>query len=138
MKRESRDQGSWRAITAVSDHRCALCGIRMLTPEGHTAVDAAHIIPWRISHNDDPRNGLALCRLCHWTFDEGMLAVSTDYLVNASPRLRADTNLPAHLAALNGQGDDAPRRRRLLASGRISRLAHQQYFSPSITSYHNH
>ncbi|UCC54968.1 MAG: HNH endonuclease [Anaerolineaceae bacterium] len=59
-------------------------------PEGQPVVEAAHIIPWRISHNDDPRNGLALCRLCHWTFDEGMLAVSSDYLVNASPRLRAE------------------------------------------------
>jgi putative restriction endonuclease len=76
----------------------------MLTPEGHTVVEAAHIIPWRISHNDDPRDGLALCRLCHWTFDEGMLAVSSDYLVNASPRLRADPNLPAHLSALDGRG----------------------------------
>ncbi|MCB8986015.1 MAG: HNH endonuclease [Ardenticatenaceae bacterium] len=26
---------------------------------------AAHIIPWSESHNDDPRNGLALCHLCH-------------------------------------------------------------------------
>ena len=37
-------------------------------------------------------------------FAEGMLAVSTDYMVNASPRLRADANLPAHLAALDGRG----------------------------------
>jgi hypothetical protein len=33
-----------------------------------------------------------------------MLAVSSDYLVNASPRLRADPNLPAHLSALDGRG----------------------------------
>ena len=46
----------------------------MRTIDGHTAVDAAHIIPWSISHNDDPRNGLALCKLCHWSFDEGLLA----------------------------------------------------------------
>ena len=37
-------------------------------------------------------------------FAEGMLTVSTDYLVNASPRLRADQNVPAHLAALDGRG----------------------------------
>ena len=37
-------------------------------------------------------------------FAEGMLAVSVDYLVNASPRLRANINLPAHLAALDGRG----------------------------------
>ena len=71
---------------------------------GDSAVAAAHIVPWSISHNDDPRNGMALCRLCHWTFDEGLLAVSFQYTVQASPRLRAEHNLPAHLAALDGRG----------------------------------
>ncbi len=40
-----RDQGFRRAIVNLYDHRCALCGIRMLTPEGHTVVEAAHIVP---------------------------------------------------------------------------------------------
>ncbi|HSM57087.1 MAG TPA: HNH endonuclease, partial [Candidatus Sulfomarinibacteraceae bacterium] len=65
-----RDQGFRRAITRAYDHRCALCGVRILTADGHTAIDAAHIVPWSESQNDDPRNGLALCRLCHWTFDQ--------------------------------------------------------------------
>lgn len=52
-----RDQGFRRAVVTAYDHRCALCGIRMLTADGHTAVDAAHVKPWSISHNDDPRNG---------------------------------------------------------------------------------
>jgi putative restriction endonuclease len=60
-------------VTLAYDHRCALFDIRILTPEGHTAADAAHIVPWSASQNDDPGNGMALCRLCHWTFDEGLL-----------------------------------------------------------------
>lgn len=104
----ARDQGFRRTVTRLYEHRCALCGIRMRTPEGHTAVDAAHIIPWSVSHNDDPRNGLALCRLCHWTFDEGLLGVNTEYMVKESPRLRAERNLPAHLATLDGRGMLAP------------------------------
>jgi putative restriction endonuclease len=95
-----RDQGFRRAVTSAYDHRCALCGIRMLTPEGHTAVDAAHIVPWSISRNDDPRNGMALCRLCHWTFDEGLLGVSTNYLVITSPQLATNDNVPGHLLTL--------------------------------------
>lgn len=43
-----RDQGFRRAIVTAYDHHCALCGIRILTLEGHTAVAAAHIIPWSI------------------------------------------------------------------------------------------
>ncbi len=48
-----RDQGFRRVIVSAYDHRCAFCGIRMLTVGGHTAVDAAHIVPWSVSHNDD-------------------------------------------------------------------------------------
>ena len=44
-----RDQGFRKAIVTLYDHRCALCGIRMITPEDHTVVEAAHIKPWRES-----------------------------------------------------------------------------------------
>jgi len=81
-------------------HRCAFCGVRMLTSDGHTAVDAAHIIPWNISHDDDPHNGMALCGLCHWTFDQGLLGVSARYLVLLSGELRITQNVPGHLLTL--------------------------------------
>ena len=96
-----RDQGFKRTIRRIYDHRCALCGIRVKTSDGHTAVVGAHIIPWSVSHNDDPRNGLSLCRLCHWTFDEGLITVNTDYIVRTSPQLNSLGNMSAHLAPLN-------------------------------------
>ena len=99
-----RDQGFRRAVITAYNHRCALCGIRMLTPGGHTAVAAAHIVPWSISHNDNPRNGMALCYLCHWTFDAGLVGVSPDYVVMTSPQLTTNRNVPGHLATLNGRG----------------------------------
>ena len=88
----------------IYDHRCALCGIRVKTSDGHTAVVGAHIIPWSVSHNDDPRNGLSLCRLCHWTFDEGLITVNTDYIVRTSPQLNGLGNMSAHLSPLNQRG----------------------------------
>jgi len=57
----------------------------MLTPEGHTVVKAAHIKPWHKSHDE---LGLALCRLCHWSFDEGLMGVGNDYEVLVSKRVR--------------------------------------------------
>lgn len=66
-----RDQGFRKAIMDLYSHRCALCGIRMITPEGHTIVKAAHIRPWSETRDDRPANGLALCKLCHWSFDRG-------------------------------------------------------------------
>ncbi len=98
-----RDQGFRRAVVTAYEHRCGFCGIRMVTPDGHTAVEAAHIVPWSVSHNDSPRNGIGLCRLCHWTFDEGLLTLSGDYAIHTSPQLSQEPNLPAHLASLAGR-----------------------------------
>jgi putative restriction endonuclease len=99
----ARNQGFRRAVVIAYEHRCAFCGIRMMSSDGHTVVDAAHIIPWSVSHNDNPRNGMALCKLCHWTFDEGMIGVSQKYLVITSPQLVSNRNIPAHLSTLNGR-----------------------------------
>lgn len=96
-----RDQGFRRAIVTAYEHRCAFCGIRMLTADGHTAVAAAHIIPWHVSHDDDVHNGLALCHLCHWTFDEGLMAVNQHYQLQTSPHLSQQFNLPGHLSTLD-------------------------------------
>lgn len=98
-----RDQAFRRAIVKAYDHRCAICGVRILTADGHTAVAAAHIIPWSLSRNDDPRNGLALCHLCHWTFDEGLVAFSDRYQVKTSPQLATTPNLPGHLLTFAGR-----------------------------------
>ena len=98
-----RDQGFRRAIVRAYDHRCAICGVRILTADGHTAVAAAHIIPWSISHDDDPRNGLALCHLCHWTFDEGLVTFTDAYQVKTSPQLATTPNLPGHLLTFTGR-----------------------------------
>lgn len=96
-----RDQGFRRAVVSAYEHRCAFCGVRMLTPQNHTVVDAAHIIPWSYSHNDDPRNGLALCKLCHWTFDKGLVSVSSKYRILTSPQLNTSNNISGHIGTLN-------------------------------------
>jgi putative restriction endonuclease len=81
----ARDKGFRQAVVEAYDHRCALSGIRILTADHHTAVEAAHIKPWSLSQNDDPRNGLALSKLCHWAFEEGLLTLSGDYTIHTSP-----------------------------------------------------
>ena len=100
-KERIRNQGFRKAIVRLYEHRCALCGIKMLTPEGHTIVDAAHIKPWSESHNDLPTNGMALCKLCHWSFDEGLMSVDQSYRVLISPAVKKDPNLPGHILTLS-------------------------------------
>jgi putative restriction endonuclease len=98
-----RSAGFRQAIVTAYDHRCVLCGMRIVTENGRTAAMAAHIIPWSHSHNDDPRNGLCLCRMCHWVFDEGLATVTAQYHVCLSTQLRGQTNIAGHLLTLNGR-----------------------------------
>lgn len=99
-----RDQGFRRAVVRAYRHRCAMCGIRVRTPDGHTVVVAAHIVPWSRSRDDRPANGMALCQTCHWTFDEGLARVSTRYEIHVSGRLTSMDNLPGYLTSLDGRG----------------------------------
>ncbi|GFO60232.1 HNH endonuclease [Geomonas silvestris] len=100
----ARSQGFRRSIIRAYDHRCALCGVRIITPDQQTAVDAAHIVPWSQSKNDDIRNGMALCKLCHWAFDRGMIGVANDYSVITSRHIAANANVPGLLTTLAGRG----------------------------------
>jgi putative restriction endonuclease len=100
FQEQVRDQGFRKAIVSLYEHRCALCGIRMLTPDGHTVVEAAHIKPWSEGRDDRPTNGLALCRLCHWSFDEGLMSVGDKYEVLVSKRVQIERNLPGHILTL--------------------------------------
>jgi putative restriction endonuclease len=101
-------QGFRNAVVRIYDHRCAFCGVRMLTSDGRTAVDAGHIIPWSISYDDDPHNGMAMCGLCHWTFDQGLLSVSVRYLALLSGELRISQNVPGHLLTLESRSIIGP------------------------------
>ncbi|MBA2714331.1 MAG: HNH endonuclease [Rubrobacteraceae bacterium] len=103
-----RDQGFRRAVVTAYSHRCALCGIRVRTLNGRTAVTAAHIVPWSETQDDRPANGMALCRMCHWTFDEGLLGVSQGHEVIASGQLSILDNLPGYLTNLEGRGIVGP------------------------------
>ncbi|MHB1013887.1 MAG: HNH endonuclease [Desulfurivibrionaceae bacterium] len=99
----ARDQGFRRIVVSTYDHRCALCGVRIITPEGHTVVDAAHIVPWSRTQNDDICNGMALCKLCHWSFDEGMMGMSDSYDVIVSRQIVVNSNVPGFIVMLAGR-----------------------------------
>ncbi|MBN2148001.1 MAG: hypothetical protein JW726_11460 [Anaerolineales bacterium] len=46
---------------------------------------------------------MALCRLCHWSFDEGLMGVSTKYLMLISGEMRVTQNLSGHLQNLENR-----------------------------------
>ncbi len=66
-------------IVAAYGYTCALTGYRVTTIDGATIVDAAHIHQFSDSRNNNPRNGLALCKNAHWLFDKGLWSIDDDY-----------------------------------------------------------
>lgn len=100
---ESRSVAFRRVVVEAYRHTCAFCRVRVMTPDGRTAVAAAHIVPWSHSHNDDPRNGIALCGLHHWLFDRGMVGVAADHHIAVSPVVRSDDNAAEAIVALDQQ-----------------------------------
>ena len=100
---ESRSVGFRRVVVDAYKHTCSFCGIRVVTPDGHTAVAAAHIVPWSHSHINDPRNGIALCGLHHWVFDQGLVCVGADYRLQISPVVISEENFAPLIVALDGK-----------------------------------
>lgn len=99
---ESRSLAFRSMVVEAYTHVCAVCSAHLRTPGGRSAVQAAHIVPFSVCRNNDPRNGLALCPLHHWAFDQGMLAIRSDYAVVIHAYAR---QLPADVGflKLNGQ-----------------------------------
>lgn len=69
-----RDGAFRHTILEIYDYRCAACGIRVKITADLSLVEAAHIIPFGISRNDRPDNGLALCPNHHWAMDRFLIA----------------------------------------------------------------
>ena len=69
----------------IYDYTCAVCELTIRASSGESVTDAAHIIPFSISYNDDIRNGMSLCKLHHWAFDTGLISLNDDYQVIVSP-----------------------------------------------------
>jgi putative restriction endonuclease len=98
---EVRDRGFRLAVVKHYDKRCALCGVRIITSEGRSVVDAAHIVPWSKSRDDSIGNGMALCKLCHWSFDNGLVGVSENYKIILSEQINIHPNAAGSLITLN-------------------------------------
>jgi putative restriction endonuclease len=73
-----RDAAFRRTILEIYDYTCAACGIRLLLSSDLSLVEAAHIIPFSVSRNDRPTNGLALCPNHHWAMDRHLIAPCPD------------------------------------------------------------
>ncbi|HUY34522.1 MAG TPA: HNH endonuclease [Pirellulales bacterium] len=103
-KVKGRDTRFRLDVVAAYSYTCALTGLRLTTITAGSIVDAAHIHQFSDSRNDDPRNGMALCKNAHWLFDAGLWSLDDGYRVLVL-RERFDEQAPDQkpLASYEGQ-----------------------------------
>lgn len=73
-----RDTAFRRIVTEAYDYRCAATGLRIVLPGEIIMVQAAHLIPYADSRDDDPRNGMALTPDLHWALDKNIISPGPD------------------------------------------------------------
>jgi len=100
---QARAAGFLIKIREIYDNTCAICKSRVVTPYGRTLVESAHIIPWSESYNDDPRNGISLCRNHHWLFDKYLIAIRVDYSVEISPFLLNNSEIGIEIDSIKDE-----------------------------------
>ena len=86
VQRIVRDTTTARAVKALYDHHCQVCGERLETPAGAYA-EAAHIRPLGAPHHgpDVAGNILCLCPNHHVLFDLGAFSVEDDLTLTGLP-----------------------------------------------------
>jgi len=73
------------AVIEAYDYECAVCGLKIYSPDTLSwEVEAAHIVPHGAKGKDDIWNGLSLCHLHHWAFDVGWFTLLDNYTVQIS------------------------------------------------------
>jgi len=115
LVRDRSAQASFRdEVLRKQNVRCAVCDFAI--PAG---LDAAHLVPKKLSGTDDARNGLALCVLHHRLFDRGLFSIEPSSLriLPAEPWTLADLRITktdigevrsaVHEAALRWNADRA-------------------------------
>ena len=82
-------------IMVAYEHGCCACELQL------ELVDAAHIVPvGAVLGSDDTRNGLALCKLHHKAYDDGLLGIHPDYSISVSVTQTARLGTIAKLGGL--------------------------------------
>ena len=66
-------------------------------------AEAAHLIPFSVSGDDDPRNGIALAPSYHWALDRNLIAPGPDLRWHVSKMLDSRVLDNAALLDLDGK-----------------------------------
>ncbi|MDO9038430.1 MAG: HNH endonuclease [Lutibacter sp.] len=90
-----------KMIPKIYNYQCCISGMKIDTIKNAQMVDACHIIPFSISHDDTIPNGLSLSPNLHRAFDRGLITINRDYIVRISPTI-TDNKSVYSISQFNG------------------------------------
>lgn len=111
VKEDARDIAFARVVKQAYHFQCVACGLRILF-DGISLVDAAHIVPFAESHDDDPCNGLSLCKNHHWAMDQELIFPCSDSLWHVHKGIDDRIDFQRALIGLDGKPLLAPQEKR--------------------------
>ncbi|AMR30667.1 hypothetical protein A0256_04110 [Mucilaginibacter sp. PAMC 26640] len=91
-----------RLVPKVYSSTCCITGMQLQSHHGHSFIDACHIVPFSLTHDDTVSNGIALCPNLHRAFDRGLVSIDNDYKVMVSGQVMESSDHPYSLQHLNG------------------------------------
>ncbi|MDB5014196.1 MAG: hypothetical protein JWQ25_2398 [Daejeonella sp.] len=92
-----------KLVPKVYDSTCSFTGMRLESTFAHSFIDACHIVPFSVNHDDKVNNGIALCPNLHRAFDRGLVSVDSDYRIIISNHISEIENHAYSLKLLNGR-----------------------------------
>ena len=92
VKRKRRSAVFRKYIKQIYNNKCAVCGKTRLSKTDNPEVEAAYIYPKSKNGADDIRNGISLCRIHHWAFDNGYFTINNDYEIVIYKKIENDKN----------------------------------------------
>jgi|TARA_Y100000310_G_scaffold341424_1_gene440520 putative restriction endonuclease len=105
---KARSAAFRHVVLEAYDYRCAATGYRIVLPDSTAMVEAAHIVPFSVTNDDSPSNGIALSPNMHWAMDRNIIAPGPDLKWHVSDII--DLRIPDFrpFAELAGAGVFAP------------------------------
>lgn len=98
-----------RYIPQLYQDTCAMTGMRMRSTFRYNFIDACHIVPFSVGHDDKVSNGIALCPNLHRAFDRGLVSIDEDYCIMVSSHIEEEVSHPYSLSQLIGKAIMLPK-----------------------------
>ena len=81
-----------RVIPKIYNYTCCISGMRIVSGYDIQMIDACHIIPFSVSHDDTITNGISLSPNLHRAFDRGLITLNENYRVVISKSFTESQN----------------------------------------------